>query len=148
MRKFAFKSITAIAVGITLVISAGCSKLSDPKNVSVAPAEPAKNSPASMANNQTKLGDLSNFRIIAADVATMVDKGDLLAAKARIKDLEVSWDSAEAGLKPRAAQEWHEVDKSIDKALKALRADPPNQQDSKSALQEVLSAFDTRHNKS
>lgn len=72
-----------------------------------------------------------------------MDKGDLPAAKARIKDLEVAWDSSEAGLKPRAAADWHMLDKAIDKALTALRADTPNQADSKAALDELLKIFDT-----
>lgn len=141
---------TAIASAIGLLsLATACSKPADPPkpSASSAVAAPAPTSTTvAAADTQrapSKLGDLTPFRSIADDVAARVNKNDLPGAKARIKELESAWDEAEAGIKPRAAADWHVLDKAIDHALDALRASSPTQSDCQAKMADLLKAFDT-----
>lgn len=133
-----------IVIPVALLILGACTKPGQGTTPNSSLEKPATQTGAA---HPSKLGDLSEFRSIAVDVSSLVDKGELAPAKARIKDLEQAWDRAEAGLKPRAADDWHVLDKAIDRALAALRAEPQSKADCKVAMAALLRVLDNLQGK-
>ena len=72
----------------------------------------------------------------------MVDSGDLVRARTRVKTLESSWDKVEAKLHPRNPEQWQMIDKAIDAALAQLRANGSDAARCREALQNLLAVFD------
>ncbi len=88
--------------------------------------------------SESPLGDLSSFTVIEEDTLNLVTAGDLSNAKSRVDDLEYTWDNDEAKLKPMNQEKWTEVDDSIDKVLRELRAVNPDVEACKAALESSL----------
>jgi len=86
-------------------------------------------------------GDLSSFRKIEEDTLSLVNAGDLSGAKLRVNDLEYAWDNAQSNLKPMNPAKWSEIDNTIDKVLRQLRAVHQDATACKSSLEASLAAL-------
>lgn len=132
----------AVAVAVLGVVLAG---LHTPTTTSAATgaaqAGPAAGAPA--VHPTTPLGDLSTFSAIVTSVQGKVAANDLAGAKTNVKELEVAWDSAEAGLKPRDPKDWSKIDNEIDPVLTALRSSNPTQAGSATALDTLSTTLNT-----
>jgi uncharacterized membrane-anchored protein len=138
------------AVGLGLSSSHTASTAGDSAGVaarsSVTTAQPGSRAGAARSVTRqphptTRLGNLSAFAAIAVDVNAKVAHNDLNGGKARVKDLEVAWDDAEAGLKPRDSAKWHQLDDEIDAVLTSLRARQPSQSDCSANLAALISTL-------
>ena len=84
------------------------------------------------------LGDLSAFKAHADAALKAVNDDDMKTAKGKMKDLETAWDAAEPDLKKKSSAAWGTVDKTIDKALAAVRAAKPDAAKCKETIQAVI----------
>ncbi|MDD2465676.1 MAG: hypothetical protein PHI97_16890 [Desulfobulbus sp.] len=74
------------------------------------------------ASHMRPLGDLSHYRTISVDSLALVDSGNLVEAKSRVRDLESAWDRAAGRLRSMDQKTWTKVDGAIDSVLHNLRA--------------------------
>lgn len=72
------------------------------------------------------LGDMAAFSAIVTDVQAIAAKGDLAAAKTRIKDFETAWDEQATALRAKDGNAWGSIDDAADAAYAALRAGTPD----------------------
>lgn len=89
-----------------------------------------------------RMGDLGPYRLIAADVLALVDKGDAPGAVNRIKDLETLWDRNARNLTPKSPADWHRIDIALDRALQEVRAGKPDPAACRRTLQALAAAID------
>jgi hypothetical protein len=140
-------ALAVAVVGFGLSVAQASQPATDPQADVAQDTATTAPSGASTAARQvhptTKLGNLTRFAVIVSDVQAKVAKNDLTGAKTRVKDLEVAWDDAEAGLKPRDATKWHQLDDQIDAVLTALRASNPTQADSASTVSKLMNTLNT-----
>ena len=120
---------------------ATCHKLVTEAIAAASGAPPAAAAPTSAAMPGA-LGDLSAFKTIVDDVSAKVATGDIAGANTRITDLETAWDAARPKLHALNAQSWDALDKSIDGALKALRAPTPDGPVVKAALAQLTATME------
>ncbi|NRF92912.1 hypothetical protein HQN89_18190 [Paenibacillus frigoriresistens] len=85
--------------------------------------------------------DLTNFRKITEDTLSLVQAGNLSAAKTHVTELETAWDDAQARLKPKNPKKWTEVDNAIDKVLRQLRAVHQDAEGCKTSLEALLNVL-------
>nr|BFE60071.1 hypothetical protein GCM10020063_045970 [Dactylosporangium thailandense] len=142
-RDYAWAGAAALAVviaGFGLSLAQGSPQTTDAQ-ADVAQDTVTGSAAAQPVHPTTKLGDLGRFAVIVSDVQAKVTQHDLAGAKTRVKDLEVAWDDAEAGLKPRDSAKWHQLDGQIDDVLTALRAASPAQADCAAAVGTLMSTL-------
>jgi uncharacterized membrane-anchored protein len=85
--------------------------------------------------------EISKFRTITKDTLEKLQAGDQAAATARIKDLETAWDNDQPTLQPLDESAWQVLDRQIDSALKALRANRPDPVTETQTLTTLLTAL-------
>jgi hypothetical protein len=89
---------------------------------------------------------LLNVRAAVADSKALVDKGDLAAARTRLKDLDKFWDGTMASSSPQTVARWRVIDRAIDRgldrALLALRPRWPDAAMGDKALADLVAVVD------
>ena len=86
--------------------------------------------------------ELANFKTLAEATLQALDTPGNTGMVAKLTDLETAWDDQEKVLKPKDPDTWTVLDKTLDKAISALRSSKTDIPKGKAALLELLKEFD------
>lgn len=78
------------------------------------------------------------FKALAEATIQALDAGKEKEMVANITDLETAWDAKEDVLKPKNPATWTRIDKTLDKAISAIRGSKPDLKKGKAALQALV----------
>jgi hypothetical protein len=85
-------------------------------------AKPAPAAPAAILTPIYTQKETSEFTTLAKATLEALAAGKKEAMVAKLTDLETAWDEKENALKPRDEKRWTTIDKTLDKAISALRS--------------------------
>jgi preprotein translocase SecF subunit len=90
------------------------------------------------------MGDLSYLKVIITDTEKLLGSGNMNGARARITDLESTWDQNEEKLRAIDPEGWTSIDKSLDRALKQVRTGSPDLAACSEALNTLATKIDSK----
>ncbi len=88
--------------------------------------------------SMSPLGDLSEYRTIAADALKLAKAGDIAGAHKRLKEFEATWDNHEDSNKKKSYNRWKAIDNQLDFTLDKLGAKKPDQAACEKALENLI----------
>jgi hypothetical protein len=82
--------------------------------------------------------ETEKFKQLAKETLAALAAGKKDEMVAKLTDLETAWDDNESLLRPKNEVMWTTLDKTLDKAISALRSSHPNLDKGKAALESLL----------
>ena len=105
----------------------------------VPPVPPLTAPPApSPAKNPGLVPDMAPFKAPAEQVKAAFDKGEIDAAKAKVKETETTWDKEETRLRPKYPTPWKVIDKKLDLVIKIFGQTRPDPKQAGPAVDDLI----------
>lgn len=82
--------------------------------------------------------ETANFKMLAKETIAAIDTGKNTEMVPKLTDLETAWDDNESTLKPKDPATWDLIDKTLDKAISALRSSRTDIPKGKAALEDLI----------